>query len=193
MESKTKINKEDIELIQKSVKKYNDFPKPGILFYDLFSLLNCPKLSQILYTNCMHKINEYCDSSNKKFNTIVGLDSRGFLLGAVLAEKFGVSFVPIRKKQSKNSKLPGELLSVSFVTEYSVDGFDLQAETIGKDSLVLIVDDLVATGGSLNAAEQLISKAGGEVVATFCVFEIVELKGRSKLNESNQLLTLIDL
>ena len=189
----TGINKKDIELLSEKVAKYKDFPKPGILFYDIFSILYYPDLSKILYDNSIIKINNYLKLNKKSINFVVGLESRGFLLGAVIAEKLNIGFIPIRKKANKNTKLPGKILTEEYITEYSNDAFDLQAISINSDSKVLLVDDLVATGGSLRATENLIQLGGGSVEAVFCVFEIVGLKGRNVLKDSNSLISLIDI
>ena len=193
MESETRIKNEDIQLLKEKVLKYQDFPKPGIVFYDIFSILANPLLSEVMYRNSVIVIEEYLKKSNKEFNVFIGLESRGFLLGAVLAEKFKVGFVPIRKKSQKNTKLPGKLLTVNYTTEYSEDSFDLQEISINKDSKVILVDDLVATGGSLQATEKLVNLAGGQVVGTFCIFEITDLKGKEKLKDPSSFVSLISL
>lgn len=193
METKSKVNNEEIEILAKSVKIYPDFPRPGIQFCDIFSLLNDSKYSQLLYKNSIAKIEEYIASSKKEFNVVAGLESRGFLLGTIIAERFGVGFIPIRKQSKKNSKLPGNLFSVTYTTEYSEDAFDIQANSISKDTKALLVDDLIATGGSLEASEKLISMGGGEVTVTFCVFEVGFLKGKEKLKDPSSVISLINL
>lgn len=170
-----------IEEISKNVKTYPDFPKKGILFYDIFSILGDSKLSQTLYDVSTELIIQHFKEKKLEFNYIAGLESRGFLLGAVLAEKLKVGFIPIRKQNNKASKLPGDIISVGYGTEYSQDAFDLQLNYINKDAKILIVDDLMATGGSVKAAETLINKANATVVGCFCAFEICGLKGRSNL------------
>lgn len=187
------IDKDDINTIKNKVAKYKDFPKEGILFYDIFSILYCPELSKKLYTNAVALINNFLKINNKTINYVVGLESRGFLLGSVIAEKLNKGFIPIRKKANKNTKLPGKILTQEYITEYSNDAFDLQANSINNNSKVLLVDDLVATGGSLGATESLIELGGGSVEAVFCVFEIINLKGREKLKNKNCLISLIDI
>lgn len=191
--SKHVVNQEDIETLEKSIKKYPDFPIPGILFYDIFSILSCPKLSKIMYDNSVAVIKNYFSSKQIEFNYIVGLESRGFLIGAILAEKFNVGFVPIRKKNKKNTKLPGEILSINYKTEYSEDAFDLQKISLNEESKVLLVDDVLATGGSLQATETLILSTGAKVVGTFCVFEAAFLNGKNKLQDPSSFLSLISV
>lgn len=122
------------------------------------------------------------------FNVIVGLESRGFIQGPILASHFGVPFVPIRKK----GKLPGECYQQTYGTEYSQDCCELQKGALKEGSKVLIVDDLLATGGTLKAAEDLISSVEGvEVAASYCIFEIMPLNGRDKLDK--MVMTLVKL
>lgn len=193
MEPIVEVKQEDIDTLEKSIKKYPDFPISGVLFYDIFSILSCPKLSKIMYDNSVAVIKNYFDSKQVHFNCIAGLESRGFLIGAILAEKFGVGFIPIRKKNKKNTKLPGEILSITYKTEYSEDAFDVQKLSFDENSRVLLVDDLLATGGSLQATETLILSTGAQVIATFCVFEVAFLKGKNKLKDPSSCLSLISV
>ena len=127
----------------KFIGHHADFPKPGILFHDMMPLLANPAA----FTDLIDTLAEKFKSSN--FTSIVGLESRGFLLGTPLAIKLGIPFVPIRKP----GKLPGDLFSFKYDLEYGSDTLELQKSApIGKDSKVLVVDDLLATGGTLNAS-----------------------------------------
>jgi len=193
-QNENKINKEEIELIKKSTLTYMDFPKKGILFFDIFSILGNPSLSSMLYNNSASMIRNYLKENNIKLDLIAGLESRGFLIGSVLASMLNVGFIPIRKQNEKNSKLPGKIISEDYGTEYSKDSFDLQLEHVKKCNRVFIIDDLIATGGSLVAASNLIHKAEAEVVGIFCVFELVGLKGRDKQKIGKEkMLSLIQL
>lgn len=187
------VNEEEVLLLKNNVAKYQDFPIKGILFYDIFSILSNSNLSKLLYKNSEIAILEYFIKSKKEFNLVIGLESRGFLLGSVLADRLNVGFVPIRKKSKKNTKLPGNILSIDYTTEYSNDSFDLQEISINSNSKVLLIDDLIATGGSLEATEKLINKGGGVISATFCVFEIKGLNGRKKLTDPNSVISLIEI
>ena len=141
---------------------------------DLFSLTSKPDVFEKLNLSTAKIIKEEVG----EFNVIVGLESRGFIQGPFLAQHFKVPFVPIRKK----GKLPGECHQVAYGTEYSQDVCEIQKDSLPAGSKVLIVDDLLATGGTLKAAESLISMIdGAEVVASYCLFEIPALKGKDKL------------
>merc|ERR1719499_4364 len=115
-------------------------------------------------------------SFGKDVTTIVGMDARGFLFGPTLATRIGAAFVPIRKK----GKLPGKCTSVKYVKEYGEDIFDIQNDAIQKGAKVVIVDDLIATGGTVEAAKKLIESLSAEVVGVTAVIELMFLKGREK-------------
>lgn len=187
-------DKENLELIVKSVKTYPDFPKPGILFYDIFSLLSDSKLFKILLDLSEKCIKKFLKENNLSIDLVAGLESRGFLL-ATLADRLGSGFIPIRKKTEKGSKLPGETINIKYGTEYSKDAFELQLNYIKKGAKVFLVDDLLATGGSAQAAETLVTNAGGTVVGLFCPFEICFLKGRNNLKtiKPEAVLSIIEL
>lgn len=162
------------EIIKKHIKKYPDFPKPGIIFCDIFSVL--------LEPNLLVTLNEAFILMAKSFATkpdvIVGLDSRGFLFGPLLALEFHIPFAPVRKK----GKLPGEVKSVTYDLEYGKDTLEIQCNAIKKNQNVMIVDDLLATGGTMSAASKLIKEIGGNVVGCLVAIEVVDLKGREKLS-----------
>ena len=180
---------EELDLFHSLVKKVPDHPQKGVLFYDLFSILNSVEQTQKLFDYSIRKIKKFIATSKVEINTIVGLESRGFLLGLVLADRLKLPFVPIRKK----NKLPGGVYKVNYVTEYSKDQFEIQVDALNENSKVLIVDDLLATGGSIRAAEDLIAMAKAETIAYFLVFEIVALEGKKKLSKPDNLLTLIPI
>lgn len=115
-----------------------------------------------------------------KFDRILGIESRGFLLAPSMAQKLKLPFGPIRKK----GKLPGELYSVDYALEYGTDTLQVQKNSLPQGSSCLIVDDLIATGGSLEAAKKLVQLSGSQVAACVSVIELVALRGRSKLAES---------
>src|SRR6185369_14128424 len=122
------------------------------------------------------------ESHRLLFNTPfpIGLDARGFLFGPLLALRLHSSFAPIRKK----GKLPGSIISAAYTKEYGVDEFEIQADAIQAGQNVVIVDDLIATGGSAYAAKELVEKAGGRVIEFVFVIELIDLKGRDKLGEN---------
>jgi len=162
-----------IEQLKKHITSYPDFPKPGILFRDMFSLLRDPAA----FTELTNVMVEYVQTYIPDCQVIVGLESRGFLLGSVLALSLKLPFVPIRKP----GKLPGELNRVTYSLEYGSDSFEIQKESIISGQKILLVDDLLATGGSLEAASKLIVNSGGNVCGCLVVMELVELKGRDKI------------
>lgn len=183
------VNNEDIELIKERVNKIPDFPSKGVLFYDLFSILKNVELSQKLFEISVDTIVNFMIDTKQEISVIVGLESRGFLLGLVIADRLKLPFVPIRKK----NKLPGNIFKVNYITEYSQDQIELQADSLSENSKVLIVDDLMATGGTMSAAEDLIGMVKSEVVGYFTVFEIEGLAGNSKIKNKDKLISLIKI
>jgi adenine phosphoribosyltransferase len=183
------INDAELKEIETSVSKYPDFPKKGILFYDIFSIHRNPSLNSKMFQNAYRKIRQVSREKHLEFNTIVGLESRGFIIGIMLANLFNVSFVPIRK----SNKLPGEKAKATYTTEYSSDEMEIQKESIRPDSKIMVVDDLLATGGTVRVSEKLIAECGGELACYFVVFEIVGLKGRETLAKPDNLISLINI
>ncbi len=183
------IDPKDIQLIKDGIRKIPNFPKKDILFYDLFSNLVNVELRNRLFDVSITLIKNYLKTNNKEINAIVGLESRGFLLGLVLADRLQLPFIPIRKK----NKLPGATIKINYVTEYSEDVFEIQVGMINENSKVLIVDDLLATGGSIRAAEELVTISRGETVGYYVAFEIAGLKGRDSLANPNGLISIINI
>jgi adenine phosphoribosyltransferase len=183
------VDPKDIQIIKDGIRKIPNFPKKDILFYDLFSNLINVEFRNKLFDISILLIQNYLRVNNLEINAIVGLESRGFLLGLVLADRLGLPFVPIRKK----NKLPGGTLKINYVTEYSEDVFEIQVGMITENSRVLIVDDLLATGGSLKAAEELVTMCKGETVGYYVAFEIGGLKGRDNLSNPNGLISIINI
>lgn len=166
----------DIELVIKHIKSYPNFPKPGILFRDIFSIFNNTEATKALQS----LISTHCSSLKGKINVVCALESRGFLFGPQIALELQVPFVPIRKQ----GKLPGDVAKISFELEYGTDVFEIQSSTIPSGSKVLLVDDLLATGGSLAAACKLITSLGGTVEQCLVIMELQDLKGRSNIPSS---------
>ncbi len=172
----SKLTKEDKEIILNSIRDIPDFPKPGIVFKDITTLLNNP----IAYKRLMdHLADRY---SGYELDYIAGIDARGFIFGAALADRLGVGFVPIRKK----GKLPYTTVSEKYSLEYGFDEVEIHIDAFGNDGLhcvtgersrVLLIDDLIATGGTAKAAANLIEKVGAKCVECCFVLELSFLKG----------------
>jgi adenine phosphoribosyltransferase len=169
------------EEIKSRIRTVPHWPKKGIMFRDVTTLIKDPeglKLAcQLLYDN-------YKD---KKIDIIAGIEARGFIFGSILAFMMKKGFVPIRKK----GKLPAETISQEYSLEYGTDKIEIHKDAIKEGSNVLIVDDLLATGGTMTAACSLIEKAGGKVAGCAFVVELPELGGRKKL-EGYNLFRLVD-
>jgi adenine phosphoribosyltransferase len=155
------------------IRNVKDFPKKGIMFRDITTLLKNPgsfnfTLEQLLGF-----------TKNISINKVVGIESRGFIFGAVLANKLNCGFVPVRKP----GKLPAEKESISYSLEYGKDTLEIHKDAIQKGDKVLIHDDLLATGGTMNAVCKLIERLGGEVVQLSFIVELSFLKGRDKLSK----------
>ena len=147
----------------------------GILFEDVLPLFGDHDLHKDLIRAYELQIQE--SFGDNKPDVIVGLDARGFLIGATLALRLGVGFVPVRKA----GKLPGKLETAEYQKEYGVDTFAIQSDAIKPGQKVLVVDDLIATGGSAQAAGTLIEKTGGVLLGYIFIIELTFLKGREKL------------
>lgn len=160
------------------LRQYPDFPTKGVLFEDIMPIFRDPKAFQQLIDGFKLHL---ADSTNdiNEIDAIIGLDARGFLFGPTLALQLGVPFIPVRKQ----GKLPGETVQVSYQKEYAADVFEIQADCLPKPGAkVVIVDDIIATGGSAMAAGQLVEKLGGVVSEYWFLLELDFLKGREKLN-----------
>ena len=153
------------------IRDIPDFPKPGILFRDITTLLNNPQGWQHL----IEQMAEACQELSP--DHIAGMESRGFILGATLAYKLGLGFIPVRKP----GKLPAAVYSADYELEYGSDRLEMHQDAFTPGSKILIVDDLIATGGTAAATARLIAQAQGELVGFAFVVELSALNGRSKL------------
>lgn len=153
------------------IRNIPDFPQKGIMFRDITTLLKDPTA----FRYSIQKLKEYYQ--DKKIDVIVGPESRGFIFGAVLAYELGVSFVPIRKP----GKLPSEVEFEDYEKEYGPDKLEIHKDAIHKGANVLLIDDLLATGGTIKAAANLIEKLGGDVMGLGFLIELSFLKGRDLL------------
>ena len=149
-----------------------DFPKPGILFYDISTLLAHPQAWQATVDRLADVVSPH------QPDVLAGIESRGFLVAAPLALKLGIGFVMIRKA----GKLPGKTVPYTYDLEYGADTIEIQDRAIQPGQRIVILDDLLATGGTMRAAIELFRKCGGDVKAAACIIELAFLDGRSKLD-----------
>ncbi len=160
-----------LNYVKSFIRDIPDFPKPGILFKDITPMLADPRAFHIVLDSLAERfIGEHIDA-------VVGIDARGFIFGGALAARLNASFVPARKP----GKLPAQVDRVAYKTEYSVAELEMHRDTIHEESHVIVVDDLLATGGTAKAAAELVRKQGGYVVGYAFVLELAFLRGREKL------------
>lgn len=159
--------------LKEKIRVIPDFPKPGISFKDITTLLKDGEALQ----ETVRRMADYF--KDKQIEMVVGVESRGFILGAPLAYEMGLGFTLIRK----SGKLPGEVLSVEYDLEYGTDRLEIHTDSFAPGTRVLIVDDLLATGGTIWAAAELIRKLGGEVVGLAFLVELTYLGGRQRLGD----------
>lgn len=161
--------------LKKLIREVPDFPKPGINFYDITTLLKDPAG----FEEAIDALTELCRGLD--VDTVIGVESRGFIFGAPLAYQLGVGFIPVRKPK----KLPSDIVSVSYELEYGTDSLEMHKDAIGEGHNVLIVDDLLATGGTARAVVDLVEKVGGKVAGLLFVVELTFLNGRAKFEGYN--------
>ncbi|KAF4765665.1 hypothetical protein N7455_004193 [Penicillium solitum] len=161
--------------LRAALRQFPDFPSPGILFEDILPIFADPSIHEALIRSLeLHIIANY---GGQKPDVIVGLEARGFLMGPSLALRLGASFVPVRKQ----GKLPGPCETQGYEKEYGQDFFQMQADSIKPGQKVLVIDDIIATGGSAKAGGELIQKMGGELLGFIFLLELEFLHGRDKL------------
>jgi adenine phosphoribosyltransferase len=153
------------------IREIPDFPKPGILFYDITTLLEDPLGLRKTVDRFVWLF------AGRQIDKVIGIESRGFMFGPILAYKLNVGFVPVRKQ----GKLPGETVAVSYDLEYGQDTLEIHDDGIRKGDRALIVDDLIATGGTALATAELVESAGGGVAGFGFIIELTELEGRKRL------------
>ncbi|XP_067465328.1 adenine phosphoribosyltransferase [Thunnus thynnus] len=162
-----------LQLVHGNIRDFPDFPKKGILFKDICPLLKNPKA----LTAVIDLFEEHVRKNYPEVELIVGLDARGFLFGPLLAQRLGIGFVLVRKK----GKLPGTTVSVAYDLEYGKAEAEIQEDAVAPGQKVLLIDDLLATGGTLFAACELMKKLQAEVLGCMVVIELQELNGIDKL------------
>lgn len=169
-----------METLKKLIREIPDFPKRGILFYDITTLLKDAEGFRQAVESMVEPF------QGVEIDVVVGIESRGFILGAAAADRLGLGFVPVRKP----GKLPGRTVSSSYSLEYGTDSLEIHDDAISKGDRVLIVDDLLATGGTAKATVELVEGVGATVSALSFLVELEVLKGRSKLEGQELHVTL---
>lgn len=159
--------------LKKHIRDIPDFPKPGILFRDITTLLKNPDAMR----ETISRMSKICDG--KGITKICGIESRGFIFGSTLADHLGVGFVPIRKA----GKLPFKTVSQEYSLEYGTDRVEVHVDAVEKGERIVIVDDLIATGGTAKAGAQLMQQLGAEVFGFIFVIELAFLNGREVLGD----------
>lgn len=171
------ITKEDTHIMSKKVEDYvrsiPDFPEPGIIFRDVTSVIQSPEGLKLAIDGITDLIGD------TEFDVVVGPESRGFIFGVPVAYNNGKGFVPVRKK----GKLPCETISADYELEYGTATIEMHKDAITPGQKVIIVDDLIATGGTTEAIIKLVEELGGEVVKVLFLMELEGLKGRDKIAE----------
>ena len=180
----TTLTQEDKKYILNSIRDIPDFPKAGIIFKDITTLLNNPKAFKLLL--------DHLESRYKEMNLdyIAALDARGFIFGAPLADRLGIGFVPIRKK----GKLPSATICEKYELEYGFDEVEIHLDAFPKENAkVLIIDDLIATGGTANASCKLIKDTKANLVEVCFIMNLTFLNGQEKIEKHAPVYSVLDI
>ncbi len=170
-----------IEQVKDKIRAVPNFPKEGIIFRDITTGLKDAETMKVM-------VDYLCDQYNDcKIDYIAGIESRGFIFGMPMAYKLNCGFIPIRKP----NKLPAETIKESYDLEYGSDTIEMHADSFEKGANVLVVDDLLATGGTAKAACNLVKKAGGNLVGAAFLIELCDLKGREKLENCGKVISML--
>jgi adenine phosphoribosyltransferase len=161
-----------MDTLKQLIREVPDFPKPGILFYDITTLLK----DKTGFHGTIDALKEHYEGAH--VDVVLGIEARGFIFAPALAYALGAGFVPVRKPR----KLPAECAQVTYDLEYGSDSLEVHRDAIGRGSTVLIVDDLLATGGTAKAVTDLVEQLGGHVAGLGFVVELTFLGGRQRLN-----------
>ena len=168
--------------LRAAIRTIKDYPKPGILFRDITTLLGAPRAFRRAVDELVHPY------AGLRVSKIAGIEARGFILGGAMAHQLSAGFIPIRKK----GKLPHETVSVAYSLEYGVDEMEMHRDAIAGGESVILVDDLIATGGTAEGAVKLLRQMGADIIAACFVIDLPDLGGRRKLEDLGvQVRTLI--
>lgn len=160
-----------MDALKSKIRHVPDFPRAGILFYDVTTLLRDPQGLRLALDGLTRPF------EGRGIDLVVGIESRGFILGAAVADRIGAGFVPVRKL----GKLPSTTVKASYALEYGTDSLEMHSDAIQAGQRVAVIDDLLATGGTAAATVSLVKQLGGQVEGVGFLIELVELKGRDKL------------
>ncbi|MBZ0269494.1 adenine phosphoribosyltransferase [bacterium] len=163
----------DLDKLRAAIRDIPDFPKPGIVFKDITTLLRDAACWRIALDAMEERW------KGERIDMVVGIDARGFILGGALADRLGTGFVPVRKK----GKLPGKTRAVEYALEYGTDTVEIHEGALDAGSRVLVVDDLLATGGTAAAAAQLVRESGAEIAGMAFLVNLAFLPGMSRLGD----------
>ncbi|QCD45412.1 adenine phosphoribosyltransferase [Campylobacter mucosalis] len=179
------LNEQDKKYLLDSIRAINDFPKPGIVFRDITTLLNDQKAFSFLMQHLTERYRDY------NLDFIVGIESRGFIFGAALASCLGIGFVPIRKPK----KLPYITISQKYTLEYGVDEVQMHIDAFRdkKNAKVLLIDDLIATGGTAKASIELIRQTKAECVEACFLINLVELNGSKEIEKLTKVYSVLEV
>ena len=179
-----KLTKEEKDLIYNSIRDVKDFPKEGIVFKDITTLLNNKEAFKTLMDHLENRYKSY------ELDYIAGIDSRGFIFGAALADRLNIGFVPVRKK----GKLPSTTVCEKYELEYGFDEVEVHLDAFPKENArVLLIDDLIATGGTANAASKLIKHVNANLVEVCFLLNLTFLEGAKKIEEHAPVYSVLDI
>jgi adenine phosphoribosyltransferase len=171
----------DTDLLLRHIRSVPDFPRKGIVFRDITTLLK----DRVAFSKCVETL--LAAVSHLSVDKVVSVESRGFIFGSVLADRLGAGFVPVRKP----GKLPARTIREEYVLEYGSDVLEIHADAIEPGERILVVDDLLATGGTAVATARLVERLGGSILAFAFLIELSFLRGRERLN-AYEVISLID-
>lgn len=172
----------NLEILREHIGNYPDFPAPGVLFRDIFSVYRNKEATKAFYS----LLKSYALQLKNKVDVVFAIESRGFLIGPYISQILEIPFVPIRKK----GKLPGKVESLEYGLEYGTDCIEIQADGAKVGTKALIVDDLIATGGSLQASCNLLKRLNIQVIQCFVIMKLVDLQGEKKV--PGRVISLLD-
>src|SRR6185436_6251000 len=164
-----------MDVLKTRIRHVPDFPKQGILFYDVTTLLRDPEGFRLAVDTMAEPYR------GRDIALVVGIESRGFILGAAVADRIGAGFVPVRKV----GKLPSQTIRASYALEYGTDSLEMHKDAIDNGQKVLVVDDVIATGGTARATVDMVRQLGGDVFGVAFLIELVALNGRAQLDGLN--------